>query len=216
MLMSAKIKPMRGKISRFFRVDFSFIINTLYPFYYIILVVKNQEFLGIFVKNGQNMLKWGYMKKILAVLMMALTGVAFLTAVASTEVEAAGGVATTFAVSSVSDCEKDFLGFRPWYKGLTTIVNEKCEIATPDGNNMGVFVAKIILNVLADLFVAVGYLTLVFIIKGGYNYITATGDPGKIAKAKKTISSAVIGLAIVVFANVIINLIVGALTGVAE
>lgn len=115
-------------------------------------------------------------------------------------------------------CAKDFLGFRPWYKGLTTTENKngKCEIGTPNGSEgISTFVVTIILNILSDLFVAVGYLTSAFILYGGFLYVTASGDPGKTAKAKKTISSAVIGLAIVIFANVIINLIVGALTEIA-
>ena len=148
------------------------------------------------------------MKKILVSLMIMLTGVTFFTVMTPTEV---------YAATTTASCEKNFLGFRPWYKGLTEVVDGKCEVKSPkNGDDIATgFVLPIILNVLADLFVAAGYLVSAFIIMGGYNYMTAMGDPGKIAKAKKTISSAVIGLAIVIFANVIINLIVGALTTTA-
>ena len=71
---------------------------------------------------------------------------------------------------------------------------------------------KIILNILADLSLAVGYLSLGFIIYGGYLYIMSSGDPGKAAKGKKTLMAAVIGTAIAMLASVIMNLIVGALT----
>ena len=170
------------------------------------------------------------MKKILVSLMIVLTGVVMMPvgvyAAQVKGVDAAGGSGSTSKSTSSKDssskstsaasCEKNFLGFRPWYKGLTTVSNGKCEVKSPGNEDeIAKFVVTIILNILADLFVAAGYLVSIFIIKGGYNYITATGDPGKIAKAKKTIASAVIGLAIVIFANVIINLIVGALTASA-
>ncbi len=124
-----------------------------------------------------------------------------------------GTSTSTSTSSSYDDCAKNFLGFRPWYKGLTDTINGKCEVRTPsDESEITTFVVAVILNVLADLLVAVGYLTLGFIIYGGYLYITASGDPGKVAKGKKTITSAIIGAAIAILGNVIINLIVSVLT----
>lgn len=125
------------------------------------------------------------------------------------------GASSRKAGSTASnDCGKGFLGFSPWYKGLTTTVNGKCEIQSPQSSDNGltVFVITIILNVLADLTLAVGYLAIGFIIYGGYLYIVAGGEPGKVAKGKKTITAAVIGTAIAMLASVILNLIVGALT----
>ena len=37
----------------------------------------------------------------------------------------------------------------------------------------------------------------------------ATGDPGKIASAKKSLTNAIIGLVIAVLASIIVNLILG-------
>ena len=123
-------------------------------------------------------------------------------------------VGGTAGNSEEVDCGQGFLGFVPWYKGLTTEVNGRCEIATPDAANDGLtkFVITIILNILADLTLAVGYLALGFVIYGGFLYIMASGDPGKVAKGKKTLIAAVIGTAIAMSASVIMNLIVGALT----
>lgn len=117
-------------------------------------------------------------------------------------------------VSAASNCDSSFLGFQPWYKGLTTEVNGKCEIQGPESEE-GIpgFVLQIMANVLVDIFSVIGYLALGFIIYGGYLYIMAGGDPGKVAKGKKTITAAVIGLVIAVSANIIVNLLVAVFTG---
>lgn len=60
--------------------------------------------------------------------------------------------------------------------------------------------------------VAVIWLVFLIII-GGYGYMTAGGDKARIEKAQKTITNGIIGLAIVVFAIFVINLI-GYLLGI--
>ena len=105
-----------------------------------------------------------------------------------------------------------FLGFVPWYRGLTEERNGKCEITTPDGGDgITKLVVTIILNVTADLSLAVGYLAIGFIVYGGYLYIMASGDPSKVAKGKKTLQAAIIGAVIAIMASVIMNLIVATL-----
>lgn len=51
-------------------------------------------------------------------------------------------------------------------------------------------------------------IALIFIIIGGINFMTSTGDPGKIKKAKDTILFAAIGLAICATAYVIVNWVI--------
>ena len=51
----------------------------------------------------------------------------------------------------------------------------------------------------------VTYLLIGYVIYGGYLYIFSSGDPTKAAASKKTITRAFIGLAVVVFANIIIS-----------
>ena len=48
-----------------------------------------------------------------------------------------------------------------------------------------------------------GIVAVAFIIVGAVQYITSSGEPGKIAKAKNTIMFSVIGLVIVVLASAI-------------
>jgi hypothetical protein len=54
-----------------------------------------------------------------------------------------------------------------------------------------------------------GAVAVIMLIIGGLNYITASGDPGKMTKAKNTILYAVVGLVIVIAASAITNFVVG-------
>ena len=102
------------------------------------------------------------------------------------------------------------LGFRPWYAGLCENDDPKSPIMTPDKKDQGSiarFVWTIVLNILIDLSVAIGYLALGFVIYGGYMYIISQGDPGKAMKAKKTLTNAVVGTIIALSASVVVNTI---------
>lgn len=112
--------------------------------------------------------------------------------------------------ASAADCNDNarFLTFRPWYKGL-------CDSATggikKPGKNSTVtleqFVGIIALNVLSILLNLVGYLAVGFIIYGGYLYILARGAPDNIARAKKVIMNAIVGLIIAILSAAIVNTI---------
>ena len=62
-------------------------------------------------------------------------------------------------------------------------------------------------NIFTDITVVAAYLVLGYVIYGGYLYTFSEGEPGKVMTAKKTLSQAFIGLAIVMLANVILNTI---------
>ena len=111
--------------------------------------------------------------------------------------------------SEAADCDASLLGFRAWYNGVAMKENNKCNVATPTEDEMNRFVWTIVLNVLFDLELFVGYAATVVIIYAGYRYITSSGDPGAVAKAKKALMSAVIGLAIALLAQLITNFILG-------
>ena len=131
----------------------------------------------------------------------------------------AGGVfmVAPASAASGSSCSNHFLGFVPWYDGLT---DSSCKIESPAGSDVqggtdaiAEFVWRIIANVLIDLFMVVGYLAVIIIMYGGYLYIMSNGDPGKAAKGMKTIKSAAIGIILSVLANVIIRTLLNILTG---
>lgn len=105
-----------------------------------------------------------------------------------------------------------FLGFKAWYEGLCN--DDSGEIEQPakgDEADLAAFVWTIVLNIVFDVSLAIGYIAVGFVIYGGYLYIMAQGDPGKVAKGKKTLTSAVIGTVIALAATVIVNTITVAL-----
>ena len=73
------------------------------------------------------------------------------------------------------------------------------------GNAAGVTnVASTVADILT---LAVGALAVIFIIIGGFKYITSAGDASKSASARSTILYSVVGLVVVIFARVIVNFV---------
>ncbi len=99
-----------------------------------------------------------------------------------------------------------FLGFKPWYADLCNGDKRDSEIVQPDDEEKTVqFIWTVILNILFDAFLAVGYLAIGFVIYGGFLYITAQGDPSKALKGQKTLTSAIVGTILTMTATVIVN-----------
>ncbi len=71
----------------------------------------------------------------------------------------------------------------------------------------------VIQNILNSIIAISGTVAVIFIIIGGVNYMTSTGDPGKIQKARQTILYAVIGLIICALAFVIVNVAIAIING---
>ena len=65
-----------------------------------------------------------------------------------------------------------------------------------------------IINVALGL---IGFVAVVMIIFGGFQYITSSGDAAKVTKAKNTIMYGVIGLVIALLAFAIVNFVLQAL-----
>lgn len=118
-------------------------------------------------------------------------------------------------------CGDRILGFRPWYDGICSMSGsevvidapKKCDAGQTDDPTCGdaaitTFVWTIVLNILFDVSLAIGYIALVMVIYGGYMIIMSQGDPSKMAKGKKTLMAAVIGTVIAVGASVIVNTII--------
>ena len=59
------------------------------------------------------------------------------------------------------------------------------------------------------LFGIIGGITLLFVVLGGFRYITSGGNPQSAARAKDTILYALIGLTITVAATAIVNFLFG-------
>ncbi len=67
-------------------------------------------------------------------------------------------------------------------------------------------------NIINAAAILAGVATVFFIVIAGIRYITSGGDPSNVAKARGTLTYAIIGLAVIVMAFVIIKLF-SAITG---
>ena len=105
----------------------------------------------------------------------------------------------------MGSCDYSFFGLTNWD------CNIKKEISSEEDLKSNV--ATIATNILTDLTVIASYLVLGYVIYGGYLYMFSSGDPGKAAAGKKTLTHAFIGLAITVSAFAIFSSIRIALVG---
>lgn len=114
-------------------------------------------------------------------------------------------------------CTTHFLGLKAWYDGLVDEDEDgNCFIKSVkqgDTEGLKTFVWTAVLNVVSSVLGVVGYLAIGFVIWGGVLYMTAQGDPGKVAKGKKTITNSLIGLIIVMSASIISGAIAGIVSG---
>lgn len=122
---------------------------------------------------------------------------------------------------SGATCTTHFLGLKAWYDGLVEETSDgKCEIKEiPNQGEDGAdeelkkYIWTVVLNIVSSVLGVVGYLAIGFVIWGGVLYMTAQGDPNKVAKGKKTIVNTLIGLVIVMSASIISGAIAGIVSG---
>ena len=119
------------------------------------------------------------------------------------------------AVSQDTQCNRGFLGFPNWYRGLTKN-GTRCNLKSPadfntSGNTDGlsVFIWHIALNIIEIGMMVVGYVTIGLMLYGGAQYLTSAGNAENAKKAKTTITNATIGLIISIVAVAVVNLILG-------
>ena len=93
--------------------------------------------------------------------------------------------------------------------------------ADPNGDGCGTAeegdeaVENIISTIVNILSIVVGAVSVIMIIIGGLRYITSSGDSGNVQAAKNTILYAIVGLIIVVFAQVIVRFVINRSTAAA-
>jgi Type IV secretion system pilin len=78
---------------------------------------------------------------------------------------------------------------------------------TPSDCGQGA-INNVIRQAVSILSILVGAAAVIAIIWGGFKYITSGGDSGKVGNAKSTLLYAVIGLAVAVVAQVIVNFVI--------
>ena len=65
-----------------------------------------------------------------------------------------------------------------------------------------------VINIINAIIGVLGVIAVLVIILGGVQYMTSSGDAGKVKKAKDTILYGVIGLVICIFAAAIVNFVI--------
>lgn len=119
-------------------------------------------------------------------------------------------VTTPTAAAAGNGCSANFLTFPTWYRGLLN--TSTCELEQPGKGRapeIQGYIFVIVLNVLDMLLQLVAYVSVGFIIYGGFKYLTSPSDSSKIAGGRKTIQNAIIGLVISFASIAIVNLIAG-------
>ncbi|MGK2896504.1 MAG: pilin [Candidatus Saccharimonadales bacterium] len=103
-------------------------------------------------------------------------------------------------------CNDRFLTMPAWYTGLT---DGSCKMKPIPKTNNGLrdYILKIALNLIEILMQLVAYVAVAFLIWGGFLYMTAVGESGKLTNAKNTIRNAIVGLVISIAAVGIVSLI---------
>jgi len=123
-------------------------------------------------------------------------------------------IATPTSVSAAG-CSSGFLTFPTWYDGIGESKGSgksaTCEIKSPSDYSGGLqsYVLRIVLNVVDIMLQVVGYISVGFLIYGGYLYMIGAGSPDRMTGARKTIINAVVGLVISFFSVLIVNVIAG-------
>lgn len=100
-----------------------------------------------------------------------------------------------------------------WYDGLCKNGTDKIESPVSGGGDtgtqLGTFLAKIAMNIVTIILYIVGYVSLIFIIVGGFKYMTGGDNSSGTVAARKTIQNAVIGLILSIASVAIVKFVAG-------
>lgn len=93
--------------------------------------------------------------------------------------------------------------------------NAQCPVTgnTTTGLNTPEGIAKLIINIASFVTYVVGAISVLFLVYGGFLYVTDTGDDKNSGKAKKILVNAVIGLIIAIVAITVVSVIGNIVSG---
>jgi ABC-type Fe3+ transport system permease subunit len=112
---------------------------------------------------------------------------------------------TKFAASCTGG---NFLFFPHWYKyldGVTDPTTHACSPALNSVSDIWLIVAAIIEILLR----VAGIMAVVFVVYGGFQYVTSQAEPDALMKARRTIINALVGLILAIISATIVNFIAG-------
>ena len=117
---------------------------------------------------------------------------------------------TTFAAAANTCTGGSFLSFPTWYKYLpaTTSSTGVCSPQLNSLNDIWLIAAAVIEILLRVAAIA----AVVYLMYGGFTYITSQGEPEKTQKAKSTITNALAGMLIAVMATALVSFIARQIT----
>ena len=140
------------------------------------------------------------MNKIKYAILTMFAAIMFLSVFQPTPVQAQSGG---------QDCgSARFLTFPAWYRGLPR--TDDCGVGIIEGEDaLSRTIWVIALNVVEIIIQLVGYVSVAYIIIGGWRYILSNGSPDGNVRGRKTILNAVIGLILALSSVAIVNTLVG-------
>ena len=100
-----------------------------------------------------------------------------------------------FAACTSSDW---LLSFPTWYEYLGNDMDSTCQITTFNFPFDFLLIGLAIIDILLRL---AGVLAAIYVLYGGFQYLTSQGEPDKIQTARQTILNSLIGLAIALVAS---------------
>ncbi len=86
---------------------------------------------------------------------------------------------------------------------------------TKTTENQNQSVDTLVKNIINILLWAIGIVSVIMLIIGGFRYVTSNGDSSQVTAAKNTIMYSVIGLIIAILAYAIVNFVVFRVGGIA-
>ena len=131
------------------------------------------------------------------------------------------------ATANAAACDGQTFLFPRWYDDLCTQDNEIMSpndlggedtdnlnsngegTTTNTANRLGGWLAILARNLVTILLTAVGYVSLGFVIYGGFRYMTSGDSSSGTQAARKTITNALIGLVISIMAVAIVKFVAG-------
>lgn len=105
-----------------------------------------------------------------------------------------------------------FMGLRAWYDNVDAVCSGK---QPKDQYEVRATIWLIVLNLVTMVLQVAGYVCVGFVVWGGYQYMLSRGDAGKVASGKKTITNALIGIALCMTASLISGAVVDITSGAA-
>ena len=100
-------------------------------------------------------------------------------------------------------------GLAPFVASAQFVVPDTDNTGLPNDTSINDFIIRII-NILLGV---VGIIAVLFLIIGGFRYVTAGGNEESAESGKKTIINAIIGIIIVILAFVIVRVVATAVLG---